>query len=320
MQAVTLQAVVGAVGTAAVAAWALRRWRRTADGGVQAASAVGVVGLGVMGSQLTLNLAEKLSAAKRSASRVSGFDLDEKKAQATRAAAALEGEHLRVDAFTSLAPFVASLSRPRVLLLLVPAGKAVEAAIEGLLPLLDKGDVIVDMGNEWFEATEARQARIAPTGVLYVGCGLSGGGEGARRGPCLMPGGPREAWELLQPLLEVCARATARAHAAQRGRGRVRHAPHTIATHTHHRHTHSIATAHSASPSHTRPRDRADATRATPASTIARRAWPHASMPRPASPRAAVRRASRACVTSDRAARATTSRWCTMASSTATCS
>ena len=212
-----MQAAVQAVTTvsvAAMAAWALRRWRRTAAAdSVQAASAVGVVGLGVMGSQLTLNLAEKLGP---SGARVSGFDLDEAKAKATREAAVKEGQN--ADAFTSLTPFVSSLSRPRRLLLLVPAGKAVEAAIEALLPLLDKGDVIVDMGNEWFQATEARQARIAPTGVLYVGCGLSGGGEGARRGPCLMPGGPREAWELLRPLLEsVAARIHVKAGLAATG-------------------------------------------------------------------------------------------------------
>ena len=103
-----------------------------------------------------------------------------------------------MQAYTSLPAFVAGLERPRRILLLVPAGKPVEAAIDALLPLMDKGDVIVDMGNEWFQATEARQKRVSSKGIHYVGCGLSGGGEGARRGPCLMPSGPKEAWELLQ--------------------------------------------------------------------------------------------------------------------------
>jgi len=151
----------------------------------------------VMGSQLVLNFAEKLR------QPVSGFDLDAKKAAATSAAGKEEG--FAVSAFTSLGDFVASLERPRRVLLLVPAGKPVEAAIDSLLPLLDKGDVIVDMGNEWFQATEARGKRVTPKGIHYVGCGLSGGSDGARRGPCLMPGGPREAWELLQPLLESIA-------------------------------------------------------------------------------------------------------------------
>lgn len=110
-------------------------------------------------------------------------------------------------AYTQLAAFVSSLEQPRRVVLLVPAGKPVEAAIASLLPLLDKGDVIVDMGNEWFELTEARQARVTATGVHFMGCGLSGGGDGARNGPCLLPGGNREAWELMRPLLEVRARS-----------------------------------------------------------------------------------------------------------------
>lgn len=191
----TAVAAVAAVGAAAAALLALRRWRKAASSSVAGESAVGVVGLGVMGSQLVLNFAEKLERP------ISGFDLDAKKAASTTAAGQAEG--FTVSTFTSLADFVASLERPRRVLLLVPAGKPVEAAISSLMPLLDKGDVIVDFGNEWYQNTEARQKRVEPTGIHYVGCGLSGGGEGARRGPCLMPGGPREAWELLQPLFEV---------------------------------------------------------------------------------------------------------------------
>lgn len=184
--------VVGAGAAALAMIW--RRWRRA---GVAGDGAVGVVGLGVMGSQLVLNFAEKLRRP------ISGFDLDAKKAADTTAAGKDAG--LVVNAFTSLSSFVDSLERPRRVLLLVPAGRPVEAAIDSLLPLLDKGDVIVDMGNEWFQLTESRAKRVTPKGVHYVGCGLSGGADGARHGPCLMPGGPREAWELLQPLLEVRA-------------------------------------------------------------------------------------------------------------------
>ena len=187
-------------GTAAAAVAALvLRWRRRAAAAAAAPaspSAVGVVGLGVMGSQLVLNFAEKLRRP------ISGFDLDPKKAAATEAAANAE-VGLDVSAFTSLEAFVSSLERPRRVLLLVPAGKPVEMAIDALMPLLDKGDVIVDMGNEWFQATETRQCRVMPKGILYMGCGLSGGADGARRGPCLMPSGPREGWELLQNMLEV---------------------------------------------------------------------------------------------------------------------
>ena len=193
MAARTAAIAAAAAGLAALAYLKMRRSKRSSSSGD---AAVGVVGLGVMGSQLVLNFAEKL---KRP---IAGFDLDEKKVSSTMTAAKEEGGFI-VRASTSLADFVSSLERPRRVLLLVPAGKPVEAAIDSLLPLLSPGDVIVDMGNEWFHATEARQKRVAPTGIHYVGCGLSGGGEGARRGPCMLPGGPRESWELLKPVLEV---------------------------------------------------------------------------------------------------------------------
>ena len=159
---------------------------------------VGVVGLGVMGSQLVLNLAEKLRCT------VSGFDLDSAKGDATVKLAKEQGG-LSVSTFTELTGFVASLKRPRKLILLVPAGKPVESAIDSLQPQLEGGDIIMDCGNEWFELTESRQQRFESTGILYMGCGLSGGSQGARHGPCLMPGGPRQAWEQMQPLLEGIA-------------------------------------------------------------------------------------------------------------------
>lgn len=88
-------------------------------------------------------------------------------------------------------------------MLLVPAGKPVDSAITALTPLLAKNDVIVDFGNEWYQKTEARQRLLEPSGVLYIGCGLSGGEHGARHGPCLMPGGQHEGWLLLKPIFEV---------------------------------------------------------------------------------------------------------------------
>ena len=167
MAARTAAIAAAAAGLAALAYLKMRRFKQASSAGD---AAVGVVGLGVMGSQLVLNFAEKL---KRP---IAGFDLDEKKVSSTMTAAKEEGGFI-VRASTSLADFVSSLERPRRVLLLVPAGKPVEAAIDSLLPLLSPGDVIVDMGNEWFHATEARQKRVAPTGIHYVGCGLSGGGE-----------------------------------------------------------------------------------------------------------------------------------------------
>ena len=192
-------------------------------------AAIGVVGLGVMGSQLSLNLAQRCQ------TRVAGFDLDADKASAvatlakvlptllTNSLQSMRGQPVcfsscrptlqqdqhdilgegSVVSFTSLETFVAQLALPRKVILLVPAGNAIESAISALLPLLNHGDAIVDMGNEWFELTEERFERASQEGILYMGCGLSGGSEGARHGPCLMPGGSKAAWDMFRPYLEV---------------------------------------------------------------------------------------------------------------------
>merc|ERR1740115_320375 len=111
----------------------------------------------------------------------------------------------RVRTHSEYAPFIASLRRPRVVLLLVPAGRPVDNVLDALLPLLSKGDVVVDHGNSHADDTERRQATTAAVGVHFVGCGTSGGEQGARVGPCLMPGGSFEAWKVLQPVLEPAA-------------------------------------------------------------------------------------------------------------------
>ena len=172
-----------------------------------ATSEVGVMGLGVMGPQLALNLAEKLG------SPVSGFDLDGAKGAGTRRASIAAG--LRVRAFTPLRP-CRSLKRPRKVLLLVPAGKPTDAAIKALMRVLSKGDVIVDCGNEWYVNTQRRERQLRAAGLRYLGCGL-GGARGARDGLCLMPGGAKAGWELVRPLLEAIA-ATAPAAALGGGR------------------------------------------------------------------------------------------------------
>jgi len=161
-------------------------------------AACGVVGLGVMGAQLVLNLAEKLQ------QTIAGFDLDESKVSGVMKLAEEQGG-LPVQSFTALEEFVGSLSVPRRIMLLVPAGKPVEGAISSLMPMLQAKDVIVDFGNEWYENTEERQRRLDPTGIVYIGCGLSGGEYGARHGPCLMPGGGEAGWQLLKPLFESIA-------------------------------------------------------------------------------------------------------------------
>jgi 6-phosphogluconate dehydrogenase len=159
----------------------------------------GVVGLGVMGSMLALNLAEKTG------ENIAGFELDPGKAKAAEAKAAKEGLGSVFKAYTDLKDFVNALTTPRRIVMLVPAGKPVDSALAALGPLLDRGDCVVDGGNEWYENTERRAAQFSSLGLHYVGCGVSGGAEGARHGPSLMAGGPREAFDLLEPTLKKIA-------------------------------------------------------------------------------------------------------------------
>jgi len=111
-------------------------------------------------------------------------------------------ESRSISGMQSVEELVASLASPRKVMLMVKAGKAVDAVIDSLLPLLDKGDVIIDGGNTHFPDSNRRAERIAETGVLYVGTGVSGGEEGARNGPSLMPGGHAEAWPLIRDIFQ----------------------------------------------------------------------------------------------------------------------
>ena len=97
---------------------------------------------------------------------------------------------------------MASLERPRRVMLMVQAGRAVDAVIGQLLPLLDAGDIVIDGGNSNFEDTRRRVRELADQGFLFLGTGVSGGEEGARTGPSIMPGGPREAWNAVRPILQ----------------------------------------------------------------------------------------------------------------------
>ncbi len=103
--------------------------------------------------------------------------------------------------FHELKDFVASISRPRRILLMVKAGASVDAVIKSILPYLEKGDLIADLGNSYFKDSERRITEMAEKGILYAGVGVSGGEEGARRGPSIMPGGGTEAKELLEKVL-----------------------------------------------------------------------------------------------------------------------
>lgn len=164
-------------------------------------ASVGVVGLGVMGSSLAMNIAENAGVG------VAGFDLSKDKAMQAEARAQAEGS-LSFAAYTDMDAFVKAILPPRKIILLVPAGKPVDAALGSLLELLSPGDVVVDGGNEWYVNTEKRQSIASEKGVHYMGCGVSGGEEGARKGPSLMAGGPKNAWMLMKPLLEKIAAKT----------------------------------------------------------------------------------------------------------------
>lgn len=103
----------------------------------------------------------------------------------------------------SIQEFAAKLKRPRKIILLVKAGDAVDAFIQQLLPFLEPGDIVIDGGNSHFPDTIRRCAELEAKGLLFVGCGVSGGEEGARYGPSLMPGGSEEAWQVIYILL-IC--------------------------------------------------------------------------------------------------------------------
>jgi 6-phosphogluconate dehydrogenase len=105
----------------------------------------------------------------------------------------------------TLPEFLENLERPRRILIMVKAGSAVDAVIDGLVPLLAPGDLIMDGGNSYFADTERRSERLAAEGLHFMGVGISGGEEGALWGPSIMPGGPRQTWELVRPMLEAIA-------------------------------------------------------------------------------------------------------------------
>jgi 6-phosphogluconate dehydrogenase len=156
---------------------------------------IGVIGLAVMGRNLALNLVDhghRVAVFNRTASRTREL------------AASGEGGDRLIGTY-DLPEFVATIARPRTVLVMIKAGEPVDAQIEALLPLLDKGDVIIDGGNSLFSDTQRRYAECEGTGILYVGAGISGGEEGARHGPSIMPGGDPDAWPIIAPLLTSIA-------------------------------------------------------------------------------------------------------------------
>ena len=158
-----------------------------------AKSQIGLVGLAVMGQNLALNIAEH-------GFTISVYNRSKEKTDQTVERAAKENIKT-LTGYADLTDFVQSLQKPRSIIILVQAGKPVDAVIESLTALLEPNDLIIDGGNEWFENTEKRAAAAATKNLLYLGMGVSGGEEGARNGPSLMPGGNLEAYKRVEPIL-----------------------------------------------------------------------------------------------------------------------
>jgi 6-phosphogluconate dehydrogenase len=155
---------------------------------------LGLIGLGVMGRNLVLNMADHGFA-------VVGYDKDLSQVQALRTEAGDSQTH----GAESLTEFVNLLSKPRAVMMLVPAGPPVDAVIHDLLPHLEAGDLLIDGGNSYFQDTNLRAEALDKKGIQFLGVGVSGGEEGARRGPSMMPGGPPEAYERVRPIFEAVA-------------------------------------------------------------------------------------------------------------------
>jgi 6-phosphogluconate dehydrogenase len=159
--------------------------------------AIGVVGLAVMGSNLALNIESRGHA-------VSVYNRSREK---TDDLMAEHPDKKLVPSYT-LEEFVESLEKPRRILLMVKAGQGTDATIDSLRPLLDKGDILIDGGNTHFTDTIRRNTDLAKSGLHFIGTGVSGGEEGALKGPSIMPGGQKEAYDLVAPILtEIAAKA-----------------------------------------------------------------------------------------------------------------
>jgi 6-phosphogluconate dehydrogenase len=154
----------------------------------------GMIGLGVMGRNLVLNIADHGFA-------VAGYDKDESKIAALKDAA---GER-KIFGAPSLTEFVGSLKKPRAIMFLVPAGDPVDSVIKELLPHLDADDVIIDGGNSHFKDTDRRHDELERNPVRFLGTGVSGGERGARFGPSIMPGGSKAAYERVRAIFEKAA-------------------------------------------------------------------------------------------------------------------
>jgi len=156
---------------------------------------IGLIGLGVMGENLVLNMESK------------GFSVAvfNRTTEVTEKFVADRAKGKNIQPTRTLEEFVGALKKPRIAMMMVKAGPPVDSVIGQLAPLLEKGDVIIDGGNSLFTDTQRRERQLESTGIHFVGMGVSGGEEGALKGPSLMPGGPRESWEIIAPIFRKIA-------------------------------------------------------------------------------------------------------------------
>ena len=156
---------------------------------------IGLIGLAVMGENLVLNMESKgfsVAVFNRTTSVTEKF-----------AEGRASGKH--ITATKTMEEFVGTLSKPRKAMIMVKAGAPVDAVIDQLVPLLEPGDLIIDGGNSLFTDTQRRCKELAAKNLHFVGCGVSGGEEGALKGPSMMPGGPEDAWEIIKPIFTKIA-------------------------------------------------------------------------------------------------------------------
>ena len=158
-------------------------------------SDIGLFGLAVMGQNLALNIAEK-------GFSISVHNRSPQKVEDTVKRSEKEGNgKFQLTGYKDMESFIKSLKKPRRVILLVQAGPAVDSTIELMMKYLEKDDAIIDGGNEFYVNTERRQEECLKKGILYLGMGVSGGEEGARQGPSLMPGGNKDVYDSIEHIL-----------------------------------------------------------------------------------------------------------------------
>ncbi len=155
---------------------------------------LGMIGLGTMGRNLLLNLANN-------GFKVTGYDKNPEMIRLLKE----EGAKHQLEAYADINAFISSIETPRTIILLVPAGSVVDSVIQELRPILSPGDLIIDSGNSHFTDTARRSLELADANLHFFGMGISGGEEGARKGPSMMPGGDKEAYKVVEKMFDAIA-------------------------------------------------------------------------------------------------------------------